>query len=175
MGTLQPFIESRKSQEIKKKDCTQPRIIKKRTINYALQVVRHILNLAASEWMDEYGMTRLAHAPKIKLLREDDKKEPYPLSSDEQVKFFAELPEYLAKMALFKVNTGCRDQEICGLRWEWEVPIPELKTSVFIIPAHKVKNRQERLVVVNRVAAGIIEERRGSHPEFVFTNSKAGQ
>ncbi len=63
MGTLQPYIEDRKQAGWKK-----------RTINYGLQVVRHILNLAASEWLDENGKTWLEHAPKIKLLREDDKK-----------------------------------------------------------------------------------------------------
>lgn len=170
-GTLQPFIESRKAEGSRKtpKDEEEKRPLRKRTINYALQVVRHILNLAASEWMDEHGMTWLAHAPKIKLLREDDKKEPYPLSPEEQVRLFAQLPKHLAKMALFKVNTGCREQEVCGLRWEWEVPIPEMKTSAFIIPAYKVKNRQDRLVVLNRVAQSIVEEMRGQHPEYVFT------
>lgn len=65
---------------------------------------------------------------------------------------FQELAANLARMALFKVNTGCRDQEVCGLRWEWEVPVPELDTSVFIIPGARVKNGDERLVVLNRVA-----------------------
>ena len=41
---------------------------------------------------------------------------------------FRELPEYLAEMALFAVNTGCRDGEICNLRWEWEVEVPQLGT-----------------------------------------------
>lgn len=158
MGTLSPFIEARKKEGRSK-----------RTINYALQTVRHILNLSAGEWMDEHGMTWLAHAPKIKLLREDDKKEPYPLSWKEQARLFKELPLYLEKMALFKVNTGCRDQEVCNLRWEWEIQVPELETSVFIIPAHRVKNREDRLVVLNRVANAVIEEMRGLHPEFVFT------
>jgi integrase len=132
--------------------------------------VRHILNLAAGEWMDEHGMTWLAHAPKIKLLREDDEKEPYPLSWQEQARLFKELPTYLAKMALFKVNTGCRDQEVCNnLRWEWEVQVPGLDTSIFIIPAQRVKNRQDRLLVLNQVAKGVMDEVRGEHPEFVFT------
>ncbi len=100
---------------------------------------------------------------KIKLLREDDKKEPYPLSWQEQARLFRELPSYLAKMALFKVNTGCRDQEVCNLRWEWEVSVPELNTSIFIIPAHRVKNRDDRLVVLNRVAKAVIEELRTEH------------
>ncbi len=72
-------------------------------------------------------------------------------------------------MALFKVNTGCREAEVCNLRWEWEVEVPALNTSVFIIPKEKVKNRQDRLVVLNRVAKAIIDEMRGKHPEYVFT------
>ena len=27
-------------------------------------------------------------------------------------------------MALFAVNIGCRDQEVCQLRWDWEIKIP---------------------------------------------------
>ncbi len=113
-------------------------------------------------------MIWLSHAPKIKLLIEDDKKEPYSLSWQEQHRLFNELPDYLAKMALFKVNTSCRDQEACNLRWEWEVDVPELKTSVFIIPGRVVKNRKDRLVVLNRVAKAVVEQMRGVHPTHVF-------
>jgi integrase len=81
------------------------------------------------------------------------------------------LPDHLARMCLFKVNTGCREQEVCGLRWEWEVQVPELKSSVFSIPGARVKNREDRLVVLNRVARSVIEEARGKHPEFVFLAS----
>jgi integrase len=158
MGSLQAYIEDRRKAGWKK-----------RTINYGLQVVRHILNLAAGEWMDEHGLTWLAHSPKIKLIREDDKSDPYPLSWEEQLRLFNGLPPYLAKMALFKVNTGCRDQEVCSLRWEWEVKIPELNTSVFIIPRHLVKNWENRLLVLNRIAGAVIEEMRGIHPAYVFT------
>ena len=72
-------------------------------------------------------------------------------------------------MALFKVNTGCREHEVCTLKWEWEIKIPELNTSVFLIPAENVKNRQERLVVLNKVAQSVIEEMRGIHSRYVFT------
>ncbi len=159
MGTLQSFIDDRRNQGVKN-----------RTINYALQTVRHLLNMAATEWLDEYGLTWLKSAPKIKLLQQRDARAPYPMSWDEQTKLFNELPAHLARMALFKVNTGCREQEVCNLRWDWEVAVPELDTSVFIIPAHAVKNRTERLVVLNVVAKSVIEEVRGDHPEFVFTH-----
>lgn len=158
MGSLQKFIEVRKAQGVKS-----------RTINAALQTVRHILNLAAGEWLDENGLTWLQHAPKIRLLREMDRKEPYPLTWDEQERLFAELPLYLRRMAVFKVNTGTRDQEVCNLRWEWEIALPELETSVFIIPGERVKNLQDRLVVLNSPARCVIEEVRGEHPNYVFT------
>ena len=29
-------------------------------------------------------------------------------------------------MALFTVNTGCREQEVYCTRWDWEVTVPEL-------------------------------------------------
>src|SRR5919109_947768 len=72
-------------------------------------------------------------------------------------------------MALFAVNTGCRSGEICKLRWEWLVAVPELHTTVFIIPGAQVKNGDDRLVILNRVALSVIEARRGIDPTYVFT------
>lgn len=132
-----------------------------------MQVVRRILNLAENEWKDEYGLSWLVKAPKIKLESETDARKPYPLSPDEQVRLFNELPIHLRRMATFAVNTGCRDQEICSLKWEWEIKIPE--GSVFLIPEWQVKNREERLVVLNKIALRVIEDVRSIHSEYVFT------
>ncbi len=158
IGALQPFIEARKKTNKKN-----------RTINYGLQVVRRILNLASSEWMGSNGLMWLNSAPKIKLLPVNDARKPYPLSWDEQEKLFKVLPLHLQKMALFAVNTGCRDHEICSLKWEWEIKIPELGTSVFIIPGTSVKNGEDRLVVLNKITMSIINEARNQHPIYVFT------
>ena len=157
MGTLRSFIEARQRQGRKTK-----------SINLALGLVRHILNVAAAEWLDENNLTWLAAPPKIKLLKVTDAAEPYPLSWDEQAQLFQQLPKHLARMALFKVNTGCRDREVCGLKWEWEVAVPELDTSVFLIPGAKVKNGDERLVVLNRVAKSVVDGVRGQHKDYVF-------
>ena len=138
------------------------------TINHGLKVVRRILNLAAGEWMDEFGLTWIHAAPKIRLLPDNNKRQPYPLNWVEQDRLFSHLPEHILRMALFKVNTGCRDYEVCNLRWEWEVKVPQLKTSVFMVPADLVKNGDERLVVLNTVASNVINKCRGNHDEFVF-------
>jgi integrase len=61
---------------------------------------------------------------------------------------------------------------VCGLKLAWEVEVPELETSVFIIPGDEVKNGRDRLVVLNRVASSLIEGQRGQHPEYVFTYRK---
>ena len=102
-------------------------------------------------------------------LKVTDARQPYPLSWDEQASLFAELPGHVARMALFKVNTGTRDKEVSNLRWEWEVQVPELRTSVFIIPGLRVKSGEEPLGVLNRIASSVIESVRGEHREFIFT------
>ncbi len=142
---------------------------KNRTINMPLEVVRHILNLAAGEWLDENGLTWLQSAPKIRLLSRADAREPYPLSWDEQEKLFAALPEHLRMMCFFAVNTGLRNKEVCGLQWDDEIEIPELQTSVFIIPKERIKNREDRLVVLNRMAKAVVERVRRDHSVWVFT------
>ncbi len=158
MGALQPWIQYRRDQGRAAG-----------TINHGLKVVRQILNLAAGEWIDEHGMTWIAAAPKIKLLPDTNKRQPYPLNWEEQKRLFQELPAHLAHMALFAVNTGCRDQEIVNLQWDWEVRVPQLATTVFIIPGSFVKNGDERLVVLNRIAKSVVDGQRGNHSTHVFT------
>jgi len=102
------------------------------------------------------------------MLPTTDARKPYPLSWVEQNKLLRALPDHLARMCLFKVNTGYREQEVCHLRWDWEVPVPELDTSVFIVPWEKAKNREDRLVVLNRVARSLVEAQRGKHDTHVF-------
>ena len=136
--------------------------------------MRQVLD-AATEWRDEYNrkIVWLRSAPKIKPLKRKeeraDARKPYPLSWEEQARLLKELPPHLERMVLFAVNTGCRDGEVCGLRWDWEIRIPTLETSVFIIPEEVTKNGEERLIVLNRVAKRVIEEVRGQHPEYVLT------
>ncbi|WP_150818125.1 tyrosine-type recombinase/integrase, partial [Pseudomonas fluorescens] len=60
------------------------------------------------------------------------------------------------------------------------IAVPELGSSVFLIPANfggrstraGVKNRDERLVVLNDVAKSVIEKQRGKNQLFVFPFGK---
>ncbi len=147
-----------------------------RTVNIALQRVIRILNLCARKWRDDQKRPWLDTVPMIELLSGKTARKPYPLSWDEQAILFNELPGHLKRMALYKVNTGCREQEVCKLRWDYEIAVPDLKTTVFLLPAdfggrHEnsgVKNGEERLVVLNEVAKSIIEGQRGLDKTWVF-------
>ena len=140
------------------------------TINRDLAVVIRILNLASRLWRDETDRPWLPIAPLIPMQRHPNKREPYPLSVAEQRLLFSELATHLASMALFKVKTGLREQEVLNLRWQWEVQIPELGTSIFVIPRDYVKNELNRYVVLNRIARSVVDECRGRHSEFVFSH-----
>jgi len=166
-GTLAGFVHKRRAEGVSH-----------RTMNMAIERVTRILRLAATVWRDENGLTWLESAPTLtKLDERATQRKPYPLSWDEQRTLFRLLPDHLSRMALFKVNTGCREQEVCRLQWSWEVPVPELETSVFLIPSNfggrrensGVKNGEDRLVVLNDVAKSVIEAQRGKDATWVFT------
>jgi integrase len=161
--TLHPFVEARL------KAGRAPK-----TINLALSAVRRVLNLAARRWRDEKGRTWLETAPLITMLPlVGEQREPRPITWSEQRQLLPRLPDHLARMVLFDLQTGARDAVVCGLRWEWEIPVPELGLSVFEVPRQAVKGRQRvRILVCNSVAQSIIESVREQHAEFVFVYDK---
>lgn len=182
LGQLDPFIGDLTVNEITHASfegfiTSRQAEVSNRTINIALQRAIRVLNLCARKWRDDQNRPWLDSVPLIEML--DEKKtgrSAYPLDWVEQEMLFDELVDHLKTMALFKVNTGCREQEVCKLRWEWEIPIPELKTSVFLIPSDfggrsdkaGVKNREDRLVILNSTAKAIIESQRKLNSEWVF-------
>lgn len=158
-ATLAPYVKQRKADGRSHK-----------TINLALALVRRILNLASRSWRDDSGKTWLEVPPMITLLPLIGyQREPRPITWAEQRRIMPLLPDHLARMILFDLNTGARDEVVCGLKWEWEIAVPELGISVFEIPRESVKGRKRnRMLVCNKVAQSIIESQRGEHPEFVF-------
>ncbi len=179
---LAPFIRDRQTDE-DLPDGKVRKAVSNRTVNIAIERVIRVLSLACRKWRDEERRPWLDSIPLLAKLEEKRaSRKPYPMSWDEQSILFGELPDHLQRMALFKVNTGCREQEVCKLRWDWEISVPELGTSVFLIPAdfggrHEnsgVKNRDERLVVLNTVAKSIIDGQRGISREWVFPYNGIG-
>lgn len=173
---LEPFVRDRLKGMVL--PCgKQLKPVAPRTINISIERVIRVLSLCVRKWRDEERRPWLDSVPMLTRLDLKKKvREPYPMTWEEQSILFGELPAHLQTMALFKVNTGCREQEVCKLRWDWEIPVPELGTSVFLIPSDfggrnersGVKNGDERLVVLNSVAKSIIDKQRGLSKEWVF-------
>lgn len=142
--------------------------VKNATINRSLEVVRTTLNRAARVWRDG-GKPWLSAPPLIEMLDENAQKRPAcPISWAEQAMLLPKLPAHLADMVEFAVNTGARDENVCGLRWEWEVRVPELQRSVFVIPPEFYKTNRTHVLVLNDTAWRIVERQRGKHDTFVF-------
>jgi integrase len=179
MGTLADFIKYRQGKPISRPvppglPGKKAKPVSNRTVNHSLSIVRNVLNCAATVYRDERGQPYLFRVPKFVMLPlVGHQRAPRPITWDEQHKLFTVLPPHLHDMALFKVNTGTRDQEVCRLKWAYERPVPELGRSVFLIPVtdergRLVKNGLPRLVVLNDIAWSVVNAQRGKHMESVF-------
>jgi hypothetical protein len=98
-----------------------------KSVNNAIGVVSAVLNRAARVWRSEDGTPWLKLAPpKLSRLPTTGRQsKPYPLSWAEQDRLVRALPGHLADAVLFAVNTGCREQEVCRLRGQRKVAVPE--------------------------------------------------
>lgn len=158
-GTMQPYIE-----DLRKKGR------KSKTVNNGLEFLRRVLRKTAGKWRDDLtGKTWIAGVPIIENIDWKDTRKPYPISWIEQKYLLKALVYYLQEPVLLALHTGCREGEICQLRWEWEIQIPELDTSVFVLPEWATKNAEERVVVLNSVAASVVNAQRGKPPSRIFT------
>ena len=168
-GTLEPFIDDRLAGGMVVGEGEPLKSSTPTTVNRSLEVVRTILNRAARAWRDESGNPWLDMAPPLITMLDENRRPPRPMNWDEQDVLFPTLAAHLQKMATFAVNTGLRDENICGLRWEWERKVEEVGRSVFVIPGKYYKTRVPHVVILNDAAWSIIEGQRGEDEEHVFT------
>jgi len=151
MGTLEPFINARKQ------------LVSNGTINRELAVIRRILTLAARVWRDDMNQPWLREAPLLRLLKHIGRK-PYPITWEEQQRLMNHLPDYLANIVLFALNTGCRDQEMCQMKWS------DYQNGLFVLSGERTKNGEERIVPLNSVARNLIDSLPHDN-EYVFTQN----
>jgi integrase len=156
-ATLEPFIASRIALGASAT-----------TINRSLEIVRAVLNRAARSYRDDDGRPWLQAIPPLLTMLAESRRAPYPITWAEQDRLFPRLPAHLQRMALFAVNTGLRDNNVCGLQWAWEVPVLEIGRSVFVVPAEAFKTKRDHVVILNDAAWSVVQAQRGLHPHWVF-------
>src|SRR5512146_761179 len=80
------------------------------TVNRTLEVVRAVLRRAADEW------DWISKAPRVRMLPEPKRRIRW-LTRDEADRLIAALPEHLAAMVRFSLETGLRRANVTGLLW----------------------------------------------------------
>ena len=134
----------------------------------SLEVLRTILRRAARSYRDDSGRPWLDAIPPLITMLPEHARPPYPITWDGQDRLFPKLPGHLARMALFAVNTDLRDSNVCGLESNWEVRVPEIGRSVFVVPEEARKSKRPHVVILNDIAWSIVQTQRGRHPIWVF-------
>lgn len=128
--------------------------------NMALRTLRRMLGKAA-----EWGL--IAAAPRIKLLKEEERSAVFDRESEH--KLLAAAPQPLRDVTMLVLDTGLRPNEVFQMRWEhlkWD-------PSYIHIPKGKTR-RSKRFVPMSERVTKALELRRGTQTDgWVFPSSKS--
>lgn len=126
--------------------------------NRHLGAIRALLNRAqAWDWIKQVPRLQALASPRF---------DPRWITQDEFKKLLVELPPHGALMARFAAATGLRYGNIAGFRWDW------IRGTVAFIPSQDVKTNRIITVPLNADALAVLEECKGKHAEYAFTDHK---
>lgn len=128
------------------------------TVNRTMEVVRAVLRRAANEW--EW----LDRVPRVRMLPEPKRRVRW-LTRDEAGRLIGELPEHLAAMVRFSLETGLRRSNVTGLEWS---QVDLARRTAWIHP-DQAKARKAIAVPLSATAVVGIREQIGKHSTRVFS------
>jgi integrase len=128
------------------------------SVNRLLQCIRVILRRAVHDW--EW----LDRAPKIRFLHEPTRRVRW-LTREQAERLIVELPEHLAAMVRFSLETGLRKSNVTKLKWS-QVDLENRKAWIH---ADQAKSRKAIGVPLSSTAVVVLRQQLGKHPEYVFT------
>lgn len=126
------------------------------TVNREFALIRAVLARAARNWR------WIDHAPVVPMAQLEVP-DPRFLTRPQVERLIALLPTHAAQMARFAVATGLRRGNITGLTWD------RIEEGFAHIPGSQAKGKRGIPVPLNADALRVLDERRGIHPEYVFT------
>lgn len=132
------------------------------TANRHLTTIRAMLNRAESKrWIDR--------APNVENYQVA-KNEVKPLTIEQFNSILPHLPEWVADMATFAVQTGMRYSNVAGLEWSWI----SADGGVVVVPAIHTKSARTYTVPLSGLAKAIIAKRRKAMVDkrYVFVGKK---
>lgn len=128
------------------------------TVNRTLELVRAILRKCVNDW--EW----LDRAPQVRMLKEPTRRIRF-LTHDEAQRLLAALPEHLADMAAFSLQTGLRAANVTGLQWSQV----DLARRLAWVHPDQAKARRAIPVPLNADAVLLVRKQVGKHLTHVFS------
>jgi len=128
------------------------------TVNRTMEVVRAVLRRAANEW--EW----LDRVPRVRMLPEPKRRVRW-ITREEADRLIGELPEHLAAMVRFSLETGLRRSNVTGLEWS---QVDLARRTAWIHP-DQAKARKAIAVPLSAAAVVLLRERIGKHETHVFS------
>jgi integrase len=132
--------------------------VKNSSVNRVMEVARAVLRKAANEW--EW----LDRVPRVRMLPEAKRRIRW-LTQDEAGRLIQVLPEHLAAMVRFSLETGLRRSNVTGLEWS---QVDLARRTAWIHP-DQAKARKAIVVPLSTAAVMVIREQLGKHPSHVFS------
>jgi integrase len=128
------------------------------TVNRTMEVIRAVLRRAANEW--EW----LDKVPRIRMLPEPKRRVRW-ITRDEADRLIAQLPEHMAVMVRFSLETGLRRSNVTCLEWS---QVDLARRTAWIHP-DRAKARKAIAVPLSAPAVVVLRGQIGKHPTHVFT------
>lgn len=128
------------------------------TVNRTMEIVRAVLRKAAFDW--EW----LDRVPRVRMLPEPKRRIRW-ITRDESERLIKVLPDHLAAMVRFSLETGLRRANVTGLQWS---QIDLIRRTAWIHP-DQAKARKAIAVPLSVNAVNVIREQIGKHSTHVFS------
>ena len=138
--------------------------VRNSSVNRVMEVVRVVLRKAAYEW--EW----LDRVPRVRMLPEAKRRIRW-ITQDEAGRLIAALPEHLAAMVRFSLETGLRRANVTGLEWS---QVDLARRTAWIHP-DQAKARKAIAVPLSAAAVIVIREQIGKHLTHVFSYRGTGR
>jgi integrase len=128
------------------------------TVNRTMEVIRAVLRKAANEW--EW----FDRVPKVRMLPQPKRRVRW-LTREEADLLIATLPEHLAAMARFSLETGLRRSNVTGLEWS---QVDLARRTAWVHP-DQAKARKAIAVPLSAAAVALVRAQLGKHATRVFS------
>ena len=135
------------------------------TVNRKIAVLAHMFTKAA-----DWKMFDSAAIPKVKMLKEDNKRLRY-LSKEECQALINACEPHLKPIVITALNTGMRKGEILNLRWDANI---DLRHGFILLD--KTKNGERREIPINDTLRGVLQGiTRRLDISYVFYDNSTGK